>query len=103
MPGTRHLDPVVAMVTPEAPAHRLSPLVWRTHAPECSHGCGVAANVHRHHRDAEHQLRRPCGEQECDGAAVAVADQVNRLDTSPGEHRLEVGDVLVEHRGGETA
>src|ERR1700722_28768 len=103
MPGARHVNPVVTVGAPEASAHRLRPLVGRTHAAECSHGCGVAAHVCRHHGDTADQVRRSCGKQQGDGAPIAVTDDVNRLDTTLGEHRPEIGDILIEHRGGEPA
>jgi hypothetical protein len=89
--------------TPEAAPHLLRPLVWRTHAAECSHGRGITANVHRNHGNTRYQLRGSRGEQEGDRAAVAVSDQMHGLAAPRGEQRSQVRDVLIEHRRGEAA
>jgi len=63
MPASDHFGPVIPMGAPQAALHRFRPLVWRTHAAECSHGDIVTANVERDHRDTQRQLRSAGGEQ----------------------------------------
>ena len=101
MPPAGDRGPVLAVGAPKAAAQRLRPLVRRTHAPECSHGQVVTANVNRNHGDTPHHVRSPAARSSATVPPSLWPIRWTGAVTSLLEHRPEVVDVVVEQCGGE--